>query len=148
LEIRQRQKGVHREIILLIPIPRILPALTALTVTLLTPQALTARIPTVHTVRPVRRPLTAVIVQPLTAALIIQPLALKPAERGTALTAKCRNRQAPPLIAAPLTAVMTHHLHALKPEEPGMEAFARCRTRAVQVALPRTPPPPAGYSGK
>ena len=91
--------------------------------------ALIARIPTAHIVRPVRRRPTAVIVQPLTAALIIQPLARKPEELGTALTARCRNHQAPPLIVAPLTAVMTPHLHALKPEGHGMARLVLCRTR-------------------
>ena len=91
--------------------------------------ALTVRIPTVHIVRPVRRRPIAVIVQPLTAALIIQPLALKLEERGTVLTARCRNHQAPPLTVAPLTAVMIPHLHALKPEELGTARLVLCRTR-------------------
>ena len=87
--------------------------------------ALIARIPTAHIVRPVRRRPTAVIVQPLTAALIIQRLVLKPEELGTVLTAKCRNRQAP-LTAAPLRILPPL---VLKPEELGTARLALCRTR-------------------
>src|SRR3989338_6419930 len=56
--------------------------------------ALIARIPTAHIVWPVRRRPTAVIVQPLTAALIIQRLALKLEEHGMARLVLCRTRQA------------------------------------------------------
>ena len=136
-----RWRKVARQNTLMGVLPEVL---TVLILTVHTPPALIARIPTAHIVRPVRRRPTAVIVQPLTAALIIQRLALKPEEHGTVLTARCRNRQAP-LTAAPLRILPPL---VLKPEELGTARLALCRTRAVQAAPPRTPPPPAGCSGK
>ena len=94
---------------------------------LLIPQVLTVRIPTALTVRTARH-LTAVIVQPLIAAMIIQPLVRKPAELGTAQSALCPIRPAARLTA--VTALIIQPL-ALKPEEHGTGAYVRCRIRAV-----------------
>ena len=66
----------------------------------------------------VHQVLTARPVQLLTAVMIIQQLALKPAEHGRVRIVKCLKVQAlltVPIIPAPLTAVTTRQLRALNP---------------------------------
>ena len=93
----------------------------------------------------VHQVLTARPVQLLTAVMIIQQLALKPAGRGMAQLALCPTPPVAPLTAVPVT---IHPRPVLKLAEHGTGQLARCLIRAVPAVLPRIPPQPAGCSGK